>query len=342
MSANPDIDTRPARRLPAEGEDGLYSQSWFPICLSAELTDGNIVGREFLGGRVIAFRDEHGEACVTSAFCAHLGVNLQCGTLVDGLVRCPYHHFHYDGSGQAVRIGNGETPPAAARLFRYPTTERYGLVFAFNGIEPHFAVPEFSLPDDEIAFHAFKTPMHFEVDPWVIISQTPDLNHTQFLHGPEFAPQFEIPPMTFTDHSGHYSVDEDLYFDASGVFKELHANVYGTNMVQLETIINDMWTGGTACLVPLGPNSCEAYGINAVKKADVPNGSPEAYQQVLDGLKAMNMQVMSEDQSVYQNIRFVQGALLECDRELAKYFDYLRQYPRANPGREYINGEGRP
>ena len=197
MSAKSEIDTRPARTLPGEGEDGLYSQSWFPVCLTDELTDDAIVGREFLGGRVIAFRNEHGEACVTSAFCAHLGVDLQCGTLVDGLVRCPYHHFHYDGTGRAVKIGNGESPPPAARLFRYPTSERYGVVFAFNGAEPHFDVPEFSLPDAEIAYHAFKTPMHFAVDPWVIISQTPDLNHTQFLHGPEFAPQFEIPPMTF-------------------------------------------------------------------------------------------------------------------------------------------------
>jgi hypothetical protein len=49
---------------------------------------------------------------------------------------------------------------------------------------------------------------------------------------------------------------------------------------------------------------------------------------------------MSEDQSVYQNIRFVQGTLLEVDRELARYFDYLRRYPRANPGREFINGDG--
>ena len=55
----------------------------------------------------------------------------------------------------------------------------------------------------------------------------------------------------------------------------------------------------------------------------------------------MNMQVMSEDQSVYENIRFVQGTLLDVDRELARYFDYLRRYPRANPGREFINGEGR-
>jgi phenylpropionate dioxygenase-like ring-hydroxylating dioxygenase large terminal subunit len=341
MNAVTGTHKRPARSLPAEGDGGLYSQTWYPVCLSTELTDEAIIGREFLGGRIIAFRDANGEASVTSAFCAHLGVDLQCAVKVDGLVRCPYHHFHYDGRGRAVKIGNGEKPPAAARLYRYPTVEQYGVVFAFNGDEPLFEVPRFSLPDNEIAFHAFKTPMHFAVDPWVIISQTPDLNHTQFLHGPEFAPQFEIPEMKFTDYSGHYSVDEDLYFDASGVFKELHANVYGTNIVQLETIINNMWTGGTASLVALGPNSCEAYGINAVKKADVPEQTPEAYQQVLDGLKAMNMQVMSEDQSVYQNIRFVQGALLEVDRELARYFDYLRAYPRANPGMEYITGDAR-
>ena len=38
MNANADADTRTARTLPAEGENGLYSQSWFPICLSEELT----------------------------------------------------------------------------------------------------------------------------------------------------------------------------------------------------------------------------------------------------------------------------------------------------------------
>ena len=340
MNNNQHIDKRSARSLPTEGDQGLYSQTWYPICLSTELGENEIVGREFLGGRVIAFRDANGDVSVTSAFCAHLGVDLQCASLVDGLVRCPYHHFYYDGSGKAVKIGNGENPPPGARLYRYPTQEKYGVVFAFNGSEPLFDVPGFAVPDDELAVHAFKTPMVFAVDPWVIISQTPDMNHTQFLHGPEFAPDFEVPPMTFGDYSGHYSVDEDIYFDSTGVFKELHATVFGTNIVRVESIINNMWTGGTASLVSLGPEACECYGINAVRKADVPEQTPQAYQQVLDSIKAMNLQIMSEDQSVYQNIRFVQGTLLEIDAGLAQYLDYLREYPRANPGREFINGEG--
>ena len=340
MAEKSEAQRRPARALPAEGKGGLYSETWYPICLSAELGPDAIVGRDFLGGRVITFRDANGVASVTSAFCAHLGVDLQCAKMVDGLVRCPYHHFHYDGTGKAVRIGNGESPPAGARLFRYPTAEKYGVVFAFNGTEPYFEVPGFSLPDYDIAFHAFRMPMHFKVDPWVIIAQTPDLNHTQYLHGPEFTPPFEIPPMTFTEHSGHYSVDQDRYVDASGVFRELHASIYGTNIVQLETIINNMWTGSITGLLCLGPNSCEAYGVNAVRKADVPGQTSEACQQVLDDLKAMHMLVMAEDQAVYQNIRFVQGTLLKVDRELAHYFDYLRRYPRTNPGREFINGTG--
>lgn len=338
MNTQTQAADRAARSLPAEGDNHLYSQTWYPICLSEELGDGAVLGREFLGGRVIAVRGENGEASVMSAFCAHLGVDLQCATVVDHMVRCPYHHFYYDVTGTAVKIGNGETPPPAAKLFKYPTVEKYGVIFAFNGEAPLFDVPSFSLPDDEIAVHAFKTEMQFPVDPWVIISQTPDLNHTQFLHGPEFAPEFDIPAMTISDYTCSYTVDEDLYFDASGVFKELHANIFGTNIIQLETIINNMWTGGTASLVAVRPGVCECYGINAVKKADVDPQTPEAFQGVLDMLKGMNMQVMSEDQSVYQNINFTQGTMLECDRELARYFDYLRKYPRANPGLHYING----
>jgi hypothetical protein len=31
---------------------------------------------------------------------------------------------------------------------------------------------------------------------------------------------------------------------------------------------------------------------------------------------------------------------LPAEGEAGRYFDYLRDYPRANPGREFINGAG--
>ena len=44
--------------IPHEGENGLFSQSWFPICLSSEVQSGQILGSDFLDGRVVVFRGE--------------------------------------------------------------------------------------------------------------------------------------------------------------------------------------------------------------------------------------------------------------------------------------------
>lgn len=70
------------QQVPFEGENGLYTQSWFPICLSSDIPAGTVKGFPFLGGRVVAFRDESGVAQVTSAYCAHLGADLSLGKVV--------------------------------------------------------------------------------------------------------------------------------------------------------------------------------------------------------------------------------------------------------------------
>src|SRR5260370_38538458 len=70
--------TNPRRRhlgkaIPAEGENGLFSESWFPICLSANLLPGKVLGVDFLGGREVAFPTLSGTNQAVKAFCAHLG-----------------------------------------------------------------------------------------------------------------------------------------------------------------------------------------------------------------------------------------------------------------------------
>ena len=45
--------SRPRRRvlgrpIPAEGEKGLFTQSWFPLCLAREVPPGKVLGVDFL------------------------------------------------------------------------------------------------------------------------------------------------------------------------------------------------------------------------------------------------------------------------------------------------------
>src|SRR5215813_6714502 len=99
----PSIDRRAAsiaprkrllgRRVPAEGDDGLFTQSWFPICLASDVGRGQIVGADFLGGRVVVFRTAAGTVRVLSAYCPHLGADLAAGDVYEDTIRCPFHHW---------------------------------------------------------------------------------------------------------------------------------------------------------------------------------------------------------------------------------------------------------
>ena len=100
-----------------------------------------VIGRDFLGTRVVAYRDAAGKPVVQSAWCPHLGADLSVGQIVDGRLRCAYHHWSFDGAGACAHIPTGDKIPSAARIFTYPSEEAWGLIWAFNGECPDFPLP---------------------------------------------------------------------------------------------------------------------------------------------------------------------------------------------------------
>ena len=88
-----------AIETPAKREDeatGGFHQSWFPLALASEVESGRVIGRDFLGTRVILYRDGTGKAVVQGAYCPHLGADLSVGEVIDGQIRCAYHHWKFD------------------------------------------------------------------------------------------------------------------------------------------------------------------------------------------------------------------------------------------------------
>ena len=124
-----------------------FHRSWYPVCLARDLAAGKLIGRDFLGTRVVAYRDAAGKPVVQSAWCPHLGADLSVGQIVDGRLRCAYHHWSFDGTGVCAHIPSGDKIPSAARIFTYPSEEKWGLVWAFNGERADFPVPR--IPDAE-------------------------------------------------------------------------------------------------------------------------------------------------------------------------------------------------
>src|ERR1700730_15247486 len=100
-----------------------FHACWYLLALSSELGTREIRGVNFLGGRVVVYRTEQGEAQVRSAYCRHLGADLSVGKVVGETIQCPFHHWRYERSGRCVDIPGGDNLPTAARLFAFTGAE---------------------------------------------------------------------------------------------------------------------------------------------------------------------------------------------------------------------------
>jgi phenylpropionate dioxygenase-like ring-hydroxylating dioxygenase large terminal subunit len=111
-----------------------FPYGWLALCFSDELEHGQLLALHRQGRDLVLWRDSSGTARAADAYCPHLGAHLgHGGQVIDGELRCPFHHWRYAGDGACVHAGPAKRIPAAARLGMYTTCERNRLVFAWFG-----------------------------------------------------------------------------------------------------------------------------------------------------------------------------------------------------------------
>src|SRR5262245_37699018 len=97
----------------------LFRRYWQPALLSSELAkpDGPPVRVKLLGEPLIAFRDTQGRIGLMDEFCAHRGVSLWFARNAECGLRCPYHGWKYDVTGQCVELpSEGPEGPMRKRM----------------------------------------------------------------------------------------------------------------------------------------------------------------------------------------------------------------------------------
>ncbi|MEM7155854.1 MAG: Rieske 2Fe-2S domain-containing protein [Myxococcota bacterium] len=115
-----------------------YVHDWFSPLRSCDVVEGQITNFEFMGNKLIAFRDEAGKVVVLDAICPHFGAHRGVGGRVEnGCVRCPFHGLHFDGTGQCVK---GDFVGAETRLGHVKSTpwtahEIASSIFIWNGTD---------------------------------------------------------------------------------------------------------------------------------------------------------------------------------------------------------------
>ncbi len=152
MNAMTPLDpARGADRMAALSETSAHTamgkmlrKFWHPIALSSSVAAGTAKAVRLLGEDFALYRGESGTPHLIVNRCAHRLTKLHTGWIEGEMLRCMYHGWKYDATGQCVeRPAERPGTEADIRIKAYPVHEYCGLIFAWLGEgEP----PVFDLP----------------------------------------------------------------------------------------------------------------------------------------------------------------------------------------------------
>ena len=135
------------RTGPGTAAGDVMRRYWQPAALAVELDSKRpVVPVRLLGEDLVLFRDAEGQLGLISRACPHRGADLCYGRLEDNGLRCPFHGWHFDRTGQCVEQPGepeGSRMHEQIRVSSYPVIEKNGIVFAYMGPDAPPPFPDF-------------------------------------------------------------------------------------------------------------------------------------------------------------------------------------------------------
>ena len=156
-----ELNDRITRVETGTGAGAVLRLYWQPAALTEELAVARpVVPVRLMGEDLVLFRDTAGDLGLIGRHCPHRGADLCYGRREDNGLRCPFHGWHFDRTGQCVEQP-GE--PEGSRMHQsiqtpaYPVVERNGIIWAYMGPGDPPPFPDldcFAAPDTHV--FAFK------------------------------------------------------------------------------------------------------------------------------------------------------------------------------------------
>ena len=309
--------------------------TWYIFCPSSDLKT-RPRSKEILGRRLVAYRTASGGANVLDAHCADLGADLGRGKIVEETIRCPFHHWRFSADGQCAAIPGCDRVPESARLRSYPTVERHGYVFFFNGPEPLFQLPFF--PDCEEDDFAASVPFRFEMDcPWfMLVANGFDGQHFQSVHDRKLisTPIIDCPDpfarrMRFKADVMGTTICDRLLRWFVGKEVEVSITTWGGPHVLVEGRFGRAYSRLLVASQPLGTDRTLSEVIVFARRAPRHLGGNVADGLSLRVRRLFTKEFMRYDIDRLSGVRYQPQGLIDQDKELIEYFHWLTRLPRS-------------
>lgn len=140
---------------------------WHPVYRSQDLPVGRAKPVRIMNEDFTLYRGESGSTHAIAFRCAHRGTQLSTGWVEGDNLRCFYHGWVYDGTGQCIEQPAEPLPFChRVRIRSYPVSEYLGLVFAYLGEGEPPPLPRFPAFEDDangvLEVHTYTWPCNWE------------------------------------------------------------------------------------------------------------------------------------------------------------------------------------
>ena len=126
----------------------LMRRYWHPIAAVPELDVNPVKSIKVLGESLVLYRNLKGGYGLIGDTCPHRRISMLYGFPADEGLRCSYHGWMFDGTGQCTEMpaeAPDSTFPSRVKISGYPAQELGGLIFAYLGPEPAPLLPRWDL-----------------------------------------------------------------------------------------------------------------------------------------------------------------------------------------------------
>jgi nitrite reductase/ring-hydroxylating ferredoxin subunit len=331
-----------ADRLP------VFPASWYLFGAMRELRHGP-VSRDLLGRRLVAYRTAAGRAVVLEARCSHLGADLGEGAVVGDDIQCAFHNWRYGPDGRCTCVPALTHVPLFARQRAYPAVERHGYLFCFNGPEPLFPLPFFwgAQADD----FAAARPLRFRADcPWHMVNGNSfDVQHFQAGHDRQLVgePVVDCPHRFARRIRMTFAVSGRSFFDRLlrrfvGDKVEVSMTNWGGSIVVVTGDFRRTRSQLITFIEPLDAQRCIQNVLVFARKSRLPLLGAVTNPLRLGIRRLFTHGFMAEEFRTLAGIRYNPGGLLECDRLMIDFFDWVADLPQAAVERRTVGPLLRP
>jgi nitrite reductase/ring-hydroxylating ferredoxin subunit len=191
----------------------LFRRYWIPALHAREIAERDCppVRVQIMGEKLVAFRDSDGRIGVIDEFCAHRGVSLWFGRNEECGLRCPYHGWKYDVTGQCVDLPSEPDESGVKKgikLRSYPAIEQGEVIWIYMGppeLRPAPPALEWTLVAPERRFVSKRLQ---ESNYLQAIEGGIDSSHVSFLHSGEL----NNDPLFKGSKANQYNLDDRMPF----------------------------------------------------------------------------------------------------------------------------------